>query len=78
MKKYKNILIMTLLTCSIIISAISSIMVMLYYNANECNREILRSEIDSLRRVPSYDKQSRELQEQKIIRLMEFYVKDVK
>ena len=78
MKRYKNILIMTLLTCSIIISAISSIMVMSYYNANEFNREILRSEIDSLRRVPSYDKQSRELQEQKIIRLMEFYVKDVK
>ena len=78
MKRYKNILTMTLLTCAIIISAISSIMVMSYYNANECNREILRSEIDSLRRVPSYDKQSRELQEQKIIRLMEFYVKDVK
>ena len=78
MKRYKNILIMTLLTCSIIISAISSIMVMSYYNANEFNREILRSEIDSLRRVPSYDKQSRELQQQKIIRLMEFYVKDVK
>ena len=51
---------------------------MSYYNANEFNREILRSEIDSLRRVPSYDKQSRELQEQKIIRLMELYVKDVK
>ena len=78
MKKYKNILIMTLLTCAIIISAISSIRIMAYYNANECNREILRSEIDSLRRVPSYDKESRELQQQKIIRLMEFYVKDVK
>ena len=51
---------------------------MSYYNANECNREILRSEIDSLRRVPSYDKQSREEQQQQIIRLMEFYVKDVK
>ena len=78
MKKYKNILTMALLTCAIIISAISSIMVMSYYNANECSREILSSEIDSLRRVPSYDKESRELQEQKIIRLMEFYVKDVK
>lgn len=51
---------------------------MSYYNANECSREILRNEIDSLRRVPSYDKQSREEQQQKIIRLMEFYVKDVK
>ena len=78
MKRYKNILIMALLTCAIIISAISSMRIMSYYNANECNRKILRSEIDSLRRVPSYDKQSRELQEQKIIRLMEFYVKDVK
>ena len=78
MKRYKNILAMALLTCAIIISAISSMRIMSYYNANECNRKILRSEIDSLRRVPSYDKQSRELQQQKIIRLMEFYVKDVK
>ena len=78
MKRYKNILIMTLLTCAIIISAISSIRIMAYYNANECSREILRNEIDSLRRVPSYDKESREEQQQKIIRLMEFYVKDIK
>ena len=78
MKRYKNILAMALLTCAIIISAISSMRIMSYYNANECNRKILRSEIDSLRRVPSYDKQSREEQQQKIIRLMEFYVKDVK
>ena len=78
MKRYKNILAMALLTCAIIISAISSMRIMSYYNANECNRKILRSEIDSLRRVPSYDKQSREEQQQKIIRLMEFYVKDGK
>lgn len=67
---YKKILMMLLVTISMMV-ALFSTSVLVIENGK---KQVLREEVDSLKKVPSYDREARERQTLRTIKTLEWYV----